>query len=361
MPPWWEGHPLRKDHPSRATEMGTFSLPPEDDLLYQERAARWRACAERGARTVCAERGSAASRAPTGPPRSLLELRGRADDRGSLPDIGFHHRGAEKMGERQTWHTYIPYTDRVDYLGGVLNNLPYVLAVEQLAGIEVPERAQVIRVMMAELFRISSHLVWYGTFAQDLGAMSPVFYTFSDRERLMDIVEAVTGGRMHPSWFRIGGVAQDLPPGWEKMVRDFLDYLPARLRGVRPAGDAERDHQGPDGGRRRDRQRDRHRLGRHRPQPARLRLRVGPAQEAALFGLRPVRLRHPHCRAGRLLRPGAGAGGGDPAEPADHPAVRRQHAVRAATRPTTRAGPLPAASERACCTTSRLSSTTSWR
>src|ERR1700746_3285661 len=232
MPKSWVGHPLRKEHPARATEMGPYKLPREKEVAEQEalrfRPEEWGMSRERdGADFIFLNIGPQHP-GTHGVLRIVVQLDGE-EIVDAIPQIGFHHRGAEKMGERQSWHTYIPYTDRVDYLGGVLNNVAYLTAVEKLAGITVPPRGQMVRVMMAELFRIISHLVWYGTFAQDLGQMSPVFYLFNDRERALGIVAAICGARMHPNWFRIGGVAQDLPSGWDRLFRDFLQYLPARL------------------------------------------------------------------------------------------------------------------------------------
>ncbi|REC93664.1 NADH-quinone oxidoreductase subunit C/D [Kushneria indalinina] len=232
MPPTWHGHPLRKDYPARATEFDPYTLTMEGQDREQEalrfNPEEWGMKRQSGDTDYMFLNLGPNHPSVHGVFRIALQLDGE-EVVDCVPDIGYHHRGAEKMAERQSWHSYIPYTDRIDYTGGVMNNLPYILATEKLAGITVTPRAETIRVMMSEMFRINSHLLFLGTFLQDLGAMSPVFYTFSDRQRAYYVIEAITGFRMHPAWFRIGGVAHDLPRGWDRLVREFLDWMPPRL------------------------------------------------------------------------------------------------------------------------------------
>ncbi len=232
MPPWWEGHPLRKESAGRATEIGHLQMSPERAEQWQEmlafRPQEWGLEELADDPEIMFLNVGPQHGGTHGVVHIVVALRDEEIVR-CVVDIGYHHRAAEKMGERQTWHTFIPYTDRIDYLGGVVNNLAYLMSAERLAGLEVPERAQVIRVMLSELYRVNSHLLFYGTFAQDIGALSPVFYMFSDRERIHDVTTAITGARMHPGWFRLGGVAEDLPEGWETLVRDLVAYLTPRL------------------------------------------------------------------------------------------------------------------------------------
>jgi len=160
--------------------------------------------------------------------RLVLELEGETVVR-AMYDIGYLHTGFEKSFEHLTYNQCIPLTDRMDYLSSLSNNLGFCLAVEKLLDLEIPPRAQWIRVLLTELTRIQSHLVWLGTHAIDLGAMSVLLYCFREREDILHIFEMVSGQRMMTSYFRIGGLALEPPMGWLKQVEKFVKAFPGHL------------------------------------------------------------------------------------------------------------------------------------
>src|SRR5262250_1518180 len=147
----------------------------------------------------------------------------------ATPDIGYLHTGMEKLFEHKKYQQGIVITDRMDYLNPLGNNLGYVMAVEKLLQLEIPERAQTIRVLFCELQRIASHLVWLGTHAIDIGAMTVFFYCFREREEILRIFEIFSGQRMMTSYFRIGGLALEPPRGWQQVVGKFINAFPSKV------------------------------------------------------------------------------------------------------------------------------------
>ncbi len=159
--------------------------------------------------------------------RVIIELEGeRIVD--ALPDIGYLHRNFEKICEQSKYPQIVGYTDRCDYVSALTNELPFVRAVEKLADIEVPERAVYLRMILSEIQRISSHLIWFGTFGLDLGAVTPFLYGFREREMTYDLLEKVTGARMLYNYFRIGGLRNDVPQDFEEMTTKFCDVMEDR-------------------------------------------------------------------------------------------------------------------------------------
>ena len=219
----YQGHPLRKDFPIKGENFDHYempAIPPDAFSLMPEEVA--------GERQMILNMGPQHP-ATHGVLRVVLKLDGEVI-RDAVPFVGHLHRGVEKLAEQMTYTQAITLTDRLDYTAGISNNLSYVLAVEKLLGIEVPKRAQYIRVMMAELQRLAAHLLWLGTHALDMGAMTVLFYTFREREQVIDILEDITGARLTPSFLRIGGLAADLPDGVEAKIKAFLDVFPRRMK-----------------------------------------------------------------------------------------------------------------------------------
>src|SRR6186713_1705768 len=160
--------------------------------------------------------------------RLVLELSGETIIKADAT-IGFLHTGIEKTAEQKKWQQVIPLVERMDYLGAQSNSLSYALCVEKLLGLEMPQRVKDIRVLLAELQRLASHLIWLGTHAMEIGAVSMLFYAVRERELLLNINELIAGFRFFPSYFRVGGLREDLPRGFHEAVNAFLDRFPGKI------------------------------------------------------------------------------------------------------------------------------------
>ena len=147
-----------------------------------------------------------------------------------FPQLGYLHRGLEKIAEKLNYHQFMPYTDRIDYLASMNCNFAYAMTVEKLAGIEVPKRAEYIRVIMAEFNRIATHLMFFGTMGSEAGAVTPIIYGFREREDIIDLFDMTCGQRLTYNYMRIGGVSEDLPKGFVEKARHFLDYFDGRVK-----------------------------------------------------------------------------------------------------------------------------------
>src|SRR6266540_3150538 len=214
--------------------------------------------------------------------RLVLELDGEIITK-ATPDIGFLHRGDEKIAENMQYNQFVPYTDRLDYLAPLSNNVAYALAVEKLMGWEIPARGKAIRTICCETSRISSHLMGIGAMALDLGAMTVFLYTFTEREKLYDLFELLTGARFTTSYTRVGGQIRDLPENFIPQLKNFLDQFIPSLDEC-------------------DKLLTRNRLCALRAELAGQRDRTRFAAQASVSRLRPIRFRCRYRQRGRLLR-----------------------------------------------------------
>ncbi len=236
MPNHWPNHPLRKDIP-RGGEPVPFSMTWEDEEFesFGKQIIEAKSVQQVPPKQADANKHMILNMGPQHPSthgvlRVVVELDGETVV-ATYPDIGYLHSGFEKQGETIRYKDFLPYTDRMDYVSAMSNNLGYSLAVEKLMGVEIPPRAQVLRVICAELQRLASHLVWLGTHVMDAAGVSHalLMYTFREREQLMDIFELISGARLTISYIRPGGLWKDVPPSFVERVQDVLKAFPARI------------------------------------------------------------------------------------------------------------------------------------